>query len=102
VSDLDGSLSSHTMADANAELRAALESNARAYSHTRVHARAQSPSVRTRTYASTRMRSYRGDDHARVYVYTRDGYRVGHVDASACGRIYVHSDLDAHGDARVR
>ena len=60
------------------------------------------PGVRTRAYASTRMRSYRGDDHARIYVYTRDGYRVGHVDESARGRIYVHSDLDAHGDARVR
>jgi len=99
ISRLDSRLQSHSMTHADARLRSALESNARAYSRTRIHARAETPGVRTRGYGATSVRTHRRarhyDGHARVYVYTYDGYRVGYVNrVRSNGRVYVRSDID--------
>lgn len=97
VSRLDAGLGAYDAAYADARLRSALETEARAYSRTQVSAPRASARSSTRIGADARHEPR----YARVYVYSSDGYRVGHVDRYRSGRVYVYSDLDGAPRHRV-
>ncbi|WP_300541217.1 hypothetical protein [Maricaulis sp.] len=93
---LGSSLPDYNRTHASARLRQELDANTRAWSRVSAdHWDRTSVHGSMHTRMGTRTTLPRRDRHARVRVYTSDGYHVGHVDRYEDDRVMVRVDGDA-------